>query len=321
VTHNPTAATTAPTPPAFPELLKRMFPTLRAEETNMLFQAFRERRLRRRKGRIGGWFPSISIGKKMAVIIVLGAFAYALIMSIPVWNSGVFYAFSFAPMVALVSDMILAHRFKKHKPSTLPYYLHEVFGEVTSADSAALDLWLAGVMAREVIEVMYLELFSTSWRPVSLAFAVGVIVVPALLLREAESFGLSHFLMVGSVALAGVLGWKLTLLLLLRRALRSTLDAGWLRWHRPYFERHDVWVVVPKESKPRGAFRHLKELLLDIARFASLIAGIVLLLGHCFRSSRGLPRSYARDPKSFYGIELTLASSDRVLSSARNCGD
>jgi Flp pilus assembly protein TadB len=58
-----------------------MFPTLRAEETNMLFQAFRERRLRRRVGWFKRRIPSASmrvvVGLVVAVVaVVLGWWVY-----------------------------------------------------------------------------------------------------------------------------------------------------------------------------------------------------------------------------------------------------
>jgi hypothetical protein len=236
------------TPPAFPEWLKRMFPTLRAEETNMLFQAFRERRLRRRGGWVASWLPSNSGQTWLTVIIAASVFTYAWSLSNPVSITYAIYVLVIASVVGRSWDWVRVHRFGQTPSSTLPYNVHEVFGRQASADSAAVDLWLAGTNPRDIIEAMYLELYAERWRAVTVGFLVMVVAISIYLCEDAGPPAFWLVLPAISIALAGFYCWKFALLRLHHHVFRSILDKGLLRWTRPYFE-DDGFVDVALERR------------------------------------------------------------------------
>jgi hypothetical protein len=233
VTRTSSDAAEPTTPPAFPEWLKRMFPTLRAEETNMLFQAFRERRLRTRGGWLKRRIPSasmrVAVGLVIAAgVVVLGWWALSTMSRIKLM-------ILLGPMMMIggVLDMLRRSQLNRPDRATMPMYLHEVFGVRTFASDAAIDVYMTGASARDVIEAIYLELYSQSWR---------TLIAIAGALFTAACFGIYvlavtedpwHMLQLFSATIAGFFGVRYILLFghvgIFSGAIAPRID----EWRRP----------------------------------------------------------------------------------------
>ncbi len=143
---------------AFPAWLKRLDPILEVEETNGLYQAFRERRLRMGRRR-----TLVAIAGSFAPILPLVAVTTALMILALAGESR--WVQRLTPLLALVvccfAACVIFQRFtnraRKRTSVGMPLYIGEVFSPLAWQEQAALDLWMTGARGRDVAEAIYLE--------------------------------------------------------------------------------------------------------------------------------------------------------------------
>ena len=172
-------------PAAFPEWLKRRYPTLRAEETNVLFQAFRRRRviyhpsLRARlrnsfDPRVWGVAGSIAA---VVITVVLSPFLFGRAGIVVV----TLFSVLFWPLVIGVGVLMFSMRNARRKKGDAPFLparLGSVFGEDGYQLHAAIDVWMTGCTGREVAEAIFLENYERWFRGFAYA-AFGLVLVPS----------------------------------------------------------------------------------------------------------------------------------------------
>ncbi len=146
---------------AFPEWLKRCDPVLEAETTNGVYQAFRERRVRR-----GAWrtYRGLFIG--------LAAFAGASLVwiSVVIFLVPLLLTLSFTPTVyfllnAGIIAAILYFRFRRKpfraRTREFPFRVGVIFSPVAWNEELAVDLWMTGATGYDIAEALYLEMRET----------------------------------------------------------------------------------------------------------------------------------------------------------------
>ncbi len=181
-------------PPAFPEWLKRWYPTLRAEETNTLFQAFRRRRILYHpsiRARLRNSFdPKVwgVVGSIVAVIItvVLSPFLFG--------RAGIFvvsiFSILFWPLIIGIGVLMFTLRNARRKKGDAPFLparIGAVFGEDGFQLHAATDVWMTGCTGREVAEAIFLENYERWYRSTGYVCLVAVLFPSAVVLYFARA--------------------------------------------------------------------------------------------------------------------------------------
>lgn len=158
-------------PPAFPEWMRRADPILAREDTNTLFQAFRELRLRR-QGWMARWnVAPLGVALALAVLFALVPFGYAF------WIA--------------VAGAAAYRRFRGYfasRQTRLPDRVTALFRSQSLARSVAVDIWLCPEVGSEVLEAVYLErreLNLLAFKTVSIL--VGVVTLGAFTLFHIHS--------------------------------------------------------------------------------------------------------------------------------------
>lgn len=144
---------------AFPQWLRRLDPTLEAEDTNAIFQAFRDRRLYHRGGKPFSRFLRrhllVYTGPVFTTLLctLFTFFMYHLLGCL-----GFLLAFGLIPVCYRIFNETI---FRKNH---LPWYLGSVVSTERVQDQIALDLWLSGVKGHEILECIYLEKRLLEWK-------------------------------------------------------------------------------------------------------------------------------------------------------------
>lgn len=133
----------------FPDWLRRLDPLLAAEDTNPLFEAVRRHELRRRRRFAPGaeqigeitWFVGVQLGRLMLTVVLL---------VLTVVTVGLTRRW----LQQVARELNKPHRLAA---SLVPARVDRIFGGHRFAEQVAVDLWLAGLTGREVLEALYLE--------------------------------------------------------------------------------------------------------------------------------------------------------------------
>lgn len=247
--------------PAFDPRIRRQFPFLAAEDTNPLFQAFRERRLREKSHprrftrRLAAWLQAATVLLLLAIIAVpfvlyLGSARIPLLFP-------VLYVFFFLPMGAYLR--YVAQR-RRVQGASLPMRVRDVYLGGTW-ERAATDLYLAGATGRVVAEAMLLEDYEGLPRAAargSAALCAVTIGVMAWMAFRLGSIGVPPLL-------------TMTAVMILFHALSATVVrsqvAGSLRMLENLTQSwNEQWSVLPSSSELQSGLR------------MAILAGTYLLL-------------------------------------------
>ena len=134
-------------PPAFPEWMRRADPILAREDTNTLFQAFRELRRRRH-----GWRARSGI---VPVLTVLAVFAGIALLTLYVPRK--FEALILPSAWVIILLYGKASRAAVAARTRLPSHVERFFQFPRLQLQVGMDLWLCPLVGPDVFEAIYLE--------------------------------------------------------------------------------------------------------------------------------------------------------------------
>jgi hypothetical protein len=162
-------------PPAFGRLARWLDPVLAAEDTNIYFKLFRQRRCRRR-----GLKPPPSGNSLSRDVVLAIVFFTALVTLVMVLNFG-WIGLAIPP--AVVALVWFGRATSAGATDHLPLRLGDVFAPGGTARLAATDLYLSGMTGREAVEAVYLESREHSLLATTVILAVLFSVVAAIYLN------------------------------------------------------------------------------------------------------------------------------------------
>lgn len=163
--------------PAFPRWLRRIDPLLAAEDTNTLYQAFRERRQRR------SWMARIADARSEFMIVGFATGGLVLLVYVLARFGCLACLAALVPIIAFLA-IASATRHRRIQSRRLPNSVSGVFSLRGFHEQAAIDLWLTGSGGREIVEAIYLEQRQANW-PVGMLYNLGIaLLLTGLLMRH-----------------------------------------------------------------------------------------------------------------------------------------
>lgn len=181
--------------PAFPEWLRQREPLLAEEDTNGLFQAFRELRLRRAAARPWWRTPKGALG------IAFGLLPPAFLL----WFVSTTLLFVVLVLLPLVCLMAVA-RIHSNRSTRLPECVGELFLLPNIRGQAMQDLCLMPLRGRDVLIALYLESREQAIPSTQFLTVVAAIVVP---LFWVISVGLKRDLLLHAIVVLPVFAWAI----------------------------------------------------------------------------------------------------------------
>ncbi|MDK2971706.1 MAG: hypothetical protein PWP23_1461 [Candidatus Sumerlaeota bacterium] len=175
-------------PPAFGPLARRLDPLLAAEDTNVLYRAFRIRRTVHRRGTWQqflenmrtGHFNPLAPGTVRVVFPVVCTVLSLVMFPFVGWKAPIL----FGTLLAIVAVVALT----KNETGALPRRVGSIFGNRKAAHPARFDVWMLGRPAGEIIEAIYLESSEGNLRVASIVI-LGTALLIARETFKAESAG------------------------------------------------------------------------------------------------------------------------------------
>jgi len=175
----------APPKPAFSPFLRRLDPTLAAEDENPVFEAFRRRRTMHGERGIAGAFSWRTLRLRGGNV----AFAIWALVLVSIFVQHAFdvpnilpYAFLAWGLFAVVRAMIArGERTGGQQTVRLPARLVQVIAApVGRGTRGEIDLWMAGASGETVAEAFYLELRENAFLGVAFVFLGGAAIASAV---------------------------------------------------------------------------------------------------------------------------------------------
>lgn len=279
----------------FPRWLRRIDPTLEAEDTNGLFLAFRDRRRDHTHViRVDFLydlpkFITYSLGVLFFFMIFFGQSVLGLRPATSRMHYAVVYATWVFSFLVIVVQFFL--RGKRRNYLVLPRRVSGVFRTLDFLEQQAVDLWLAGVRGSDVALALYLETWERTYQLFRVLAPLVWFYVFFLLGLDMQNRGL-----------ADLYFYPLALLLVAELSVAALLGLSFFAYGIVDF-RHDCWLKYIDYRK--FILRNIIGGLIGVI----LVLGFAMLLLHFKDIRKALIAFFATDEIADITVKLAIITS------------